>query len=216
MWLALMTAVLAQAPAAGDCVLEGTVTLTKDGARVSPEEAVVYVKDGPPRARSEPETHVVRQKDRQFHPRSLVVQLNDRVSFVNEDEGIRHSVFSRQGVDPFPGDVNARETTYSRTFSREGTVHIQCNLHEQMTTDVLVVRSPAFTRPDAKGRWRIAGLPRQAFTLVVWEPNGAEDSREVAACATGPVEFTLAKKARGKALRRDGSRYRPEYQDAMW
>ena len=215
----LMLLSLAQAPPTppGGCVLEGVVSLKKDGQRVAPTDVVVYLKDGPPRARPEPETHVIKQKDLKFTPNLLVVLLNDRVTFTNEeDDAQTHSVFSRMGVDPFLGEVNKRATTYSRTFAKEGPVHIQCNVHMEMNADVLVLRSAAFTRPDAEGKWRITGLERKAYTLMIWEPNGAEERREVAACATGPMVIDLMKQIPVKPLRRDGTRYRPEYQDAMW
>jgi len=205
---------LAQTPSpAGSCTLEGTLTLKKG----DPTEAVVYLKDGPPRARPAPEKHVIKQKNFQFIPRSLVVLLNDRIDFTNDDgDKTEHSVFSRLGIDPFQGDTNKRSTTFSRTFTREGPVHIQCNIHETMTADVLVLRSAAFTRPDANGKWRLEGLERKAYTLVVWEPNGGELRREVAACGSGALALDLTKNAPPAALRRDGSRYRPEYEDATF
>lgn len=213
----LVSLVLSQSPAVvpdGGCVLEGVVSLKRDGRRVTPTEAVVYVKDGPPRARPEPVDHVITQKDFQFWPQSLVVMVNDRIKFVNKDTGREHSVFSQLGVDPFPGDLNNRTTTFTRTFAKEGAVHIQCNVHEEMMADVLVLRSAAFTRPDEQGKFRISGLERKAYTLVVWEPSGAEESAEVAACASGPFEFNLVKKFLPPPLRRDGTRYRPEYNNA--
>lgn len=198
---------------AGDCTLEGTLTLK----RGEPTEAVVYLKDGPPRAHPQPTTHIIRQKSFKFIPSSLVVLLNDSVDFTNDDgDKTEHSVFSRLGADPFVGDTNKRSTTFSRTFTREGPVHIQCNIHETMTTDVLVLRSPAYARPDAQGRWRLEGLERKAYTLVVWEPNGGELRREVAACGSGALALDLTKKAPPLPLRRDGTRYRPEYEDATF
>lgn len=212
-FLALTLTALTQAPAAGACTLEGTLTL-KDGL---PSDAVVYLKDGPPRARPEPETHVIKQKSLKFIPSSMVVLLNDRINFVNDDgDATEHSVFSRLGMDPFDGDRNKRSTTFTRTFTREGPVHIQSNIHQTMTTDVLVLRSAAFTRPDAKGKWSITGLERKAYTLVVWEPNGGELRREVAACGTGALALDLTKKVPPLPLRRDGTRYRPEYEDATY
>lgn len=218
--LMLTLTVLTQAKAAepaGTCVLEGVVKLKKVDGVGEVTDVVVYLKDGPPRARPEPETHFIKQKNFTFSPNTLVVMLNDRVNFVNDDDdSTEHSVFAQLGVDPFPGEKNARTTTFSRTFTREGPVHIQCNIHGQMTADILVLRSAAFTRPDKNGKWRITGLPRKAYTLAVWEPNGGEESREVAACATGPVELELVKRPPPPALHLDGSRYRSEYQDAMW
>ena len=212
--LALTFTALAQVPLeAGSCTLEGTLTLMKG----DPTEAVVYLKDGPPRARPQPVKHFIKQKSFKFIPSSMVVLLNDNIDFTNDDgDKTEHSVFSRLGIDPFPGETNKRSTTYNRTFTREGAVHIQCNIHDTMTADVLVVRSPAFTRPDAKGQWRLEGLERKAYTLVVWEPNGGELRREVAACGTGALALDLTKKAPPPALRRDGTRYRPEYEDATF
>jgi plastocyanin len=211
-WLSVLSMMVAQAPAQGDCVLEGVVSLKNPNVRTAVSDTVIYLKDGPPRARPEPETHIMTQRDLQFWPRTLVVMLNDRVSFVNEDGKTEHSVFSRLGKDPFLGDLNTRATTYSRIFAKEGPVHIQCNRHEKMWADILVLRSPAFARPDAKGNWTISGLERKNYTLVAWEPNGGEETREVI-CGGKKIDVELEGKSPPKALRRDGSRYRPEYQD---
>lgn len=210
-WLSVLSMLVTQTPESG-CVLEGVLSLKNAGARTSVTDTVVYLKDGPLRARPEPETHIMTQRDLKFFPRTLVVMLNDKVSFVNEEEKTVHSVFSRLGKDPFLGDVNMRATTYSRIFAKEGPVHIQCNVHDTMWADILVLRSPAFTRPDAKGNWSISGLERKNYTLVAWEPNGGEEQREVI-CGGKKIEVELEGKPPPKALRRDGSRYRPEYQD---
>ena len=198
------------------CVLEGTVTLTKNGELVSGAELtqlVVYLKDGPPRARPEPQTHTMRQQNFEFQPRSMVVLLNDSVEFVNaESDTTPHSVFSQRGDNPFPGAVNERKTTFKQAFTKEGSVHVQCNIHEWMQADVLVLRSASFVHPDEHGNWRLTGLERRAYTLVAWEPNGGEERRQVSACASGPIQLALVKKTPPLPLRRDGSRYRPEYE----
>ena len=212
-WLSMLSMLVAQTPADGGCVLEGAIILKNPSARTAVTDTVVYLRDGPPRANLEPETHIMAQRNQQFWPRTLVVMLNDRVSFVNEDGKTEHSVFSRLGKDPFLGELNTRATTYSRIFAKEGPVHIQCNIHEGMWADVLVLRSPAFTKPDETGKWSISGLERKNYTLVAWEPNGGEETVEVI-CGGKKIDVELEGKTPPKARRRDGSRYRPEYQDS--
>lgn len=210
---ALSLIALLQTPSEPSCTLEGTLRLEVG----DPSEAVVYLKDVPVRTRPRPRTHIVKQKNLKFVPSSIVVQVNDTVDFTNDDgDKTLHSVFSTLGNDPFSGDTNKRSTTFSRTFTREGPVHVQCNLHKSMATDVLVLSGPVFTRPDPWGHWRLDGLERRAYTLVVWEPNGGELRREVA-CGAGEVALELTKKAPPAARRRDGTIYPPGvYADALF
>jgi len=202
---------------AGPCSVQGTLVLElPSGERTSPTDAVVYLKDGPARASAEPRTHVISQKNFKFSPALLVVQVNDRVDFVNEDPTVQHSVFSKQGIDPFVGAKNGYKTTFSRTFAKEGSVHVQCDIHGEMQTDILVLSSGAFARPDAKGRWKLSGLERKAYTLVVWEPNGAMQTVEIAACATKPFQLELVKNPPWPKRHNDGTPYAIDYQPDIY
>lgn len=205
----LALALLLAAPAAADesCTLEGTVKLTRGGTPLSPEKMVVYVQKAAWKS-GEATEHVMVQKNKAFVPDVMVVLKGDRVKFVNQDE-IEHSVFSTSPRNSFPDDVHAtrKETTHVQTFANQGTVRIQCDIHATMRADVLVLQNGFFARPDRNGNWRISGLTKSDYTLVVWEPNGGEVERKVTGCVTGPVSVSVAEKREGLPRRKNGAPY---------
>ena len=195
------------------CTLEGTLTL---------KQGDPHRRGGLPEGR--PAARAARARDARHRAEELQV----RAQLAGGAAQRPHQLHQRGRQDralgllaaghrPVPRGPNTRSTTYSRTFTREGPVHIQCNVHETMAADVLVLRSAAFTRPDAKGNWRTRG-PRAEEPTRWWcgSPNGGGAAREVAACGSGALELDLTKKAPPPALRRDGTRYRPEYEDATF
>ena len=73
--------------------------------------------------------HRVVQRERQFAPRELSIAVNDRVTFVNDDEVV-HNAFSERGVtfdirQP-PGASN------TIPFPTAGTTEVQCAIHPRM------------------------------------------------------------------------------------
>ena len=80
---------------------------------------------------------VVDQKDKQFTPRALSIQVGDTVKFVNSD-GFFHNVFSLS--DPKTFDLGSYPQGQARTvkFETAGTVEVECAIHPNMKMTITV------------------------------------------------------------------------------
>jgi plastocyanin len=200
----------------GQCTIEGTVVLLKDGKERPPDnEVVVYVEKSsvilPPKPPVE--AAKISQVNLQFEPRLKVIVESTSVDFPNLDHET-HSVFARESTN---GDVidnvaNAKANTVNRPFMNAGHVVIQCDLHKRMRADVLVLKNDRFAVPDAAGKFRIPELPFGDYTIKIWETNRAYREIEVKACR-GRRELGVVRLKAAPELvlrRRNGSLY-PDY-----
>ena len=177
------------------CSLEGSVTVTNEkGEEEAPAFAEVYIANaslGSPGARSR---HTMIQRNTQFEPRALVVQVGDTVDFRNEDSE-PHEVHAERLVNTF--DVkreNSKELTYSKLFLATGITDIGCRIHSKMSANILVVPNSFHTHVDKNGKWKISGLPKRELEMVVWEAGGRTVTQKLTGCASGPTHVSLGAK----------------------
>ena len=140
-------------------------------------EAYVYV-DG---LRSSARGHTVeiKQRDKQFAPRVVVVPLGTKVVFPNQDTVI-HNVFSTAPGNSFDlGSVKGGETSPPVVMLKPGPVEIFCNIHSKMRADVLVVPNSHWTRVAADGSFQLAGVPVGTRKIVLWSPTLKPVSQQV-------------------------------------
>jgi plastocyanin len=133
-----------------------------------PPIAVVYL-DGPfPRPASLP-TAQMAQKDLNFQPAILPVQVGTRVEFPNMDDTY-HNIFSYSPAKRFDlGRYRSDERPIpSEVFDVAGLVTLRCDIHEHMRALILVLDTPYFTVSDPQGRFRLEGLPAGRHVLKVW------------------------------------------------
>ncbi len=135
--LLLATLVAQTAPT---CQILGTVSVS--GGQGT--GAVVHVRHVNPElwSRSDRDT-VIFQRGGQFSPQLQVALVGDEVTFLNKDFE-KHNVFSETPGQDFDLGTSERDTTGKQRFKKEGWVHIQCNRHERMKADLLVVQNPSF------------------------------------------------------------------------
>ena len=202
----------------GPCTLQGSVELTTNGRKLNAGGKVaLYVEsDRPIRFETPNQTRSILQKGLQFVPKVLVVLKGDLIQFKNEDKD-EHGVFSRD-VPAFQRERSREGVTGKPVpFTVTGAVRIQCDIHEWMRADVLVVDNPFFTLADADGSWRIPDLPAGKYTLVAWEPNGGKQRVALKKCsgelhvAVPPVEQLPER----KGLRRLNNQAYPPYPGGM-
>ena len=145
-------------------------TTTAGGRKVA--DAVVWLEaPGAPRA-GKPAEAVLEQRNLQFSPRVLAVEVGTRVKFPNDDR-VLHNVFSYHDGKPFDlGLYPVGEMKYV-PFDHPGLSRIFCNIHSQMAAYVMVVDSPYFAVSDASGRFMIAGVPDGSYRYHAWRPGGA-------------------------------------------
>ena len=208
MILSVFIASLLTAP---PCAITGTVELVRNGKKVDAAgQVALYLDYVPATAFTRvAETHDIRQVNKEFLPHVLVVTAGDEVTFNNDDK-FEHSVFSNSATKTFEFQATKKGLTGVQVFMDPGPVLIQCDLHKEMRADVLVVSNPFATLAKPGGAFRIEGPPAGAYTLVAWEPNGAETHTEVTCNGKTEtvVHLRLEEFPKPKLLRKDGEEYR--------
>jgi plastocyanin len=183
---ALILTLLATAPPVfSQGIIEGRVTLTGrkaapvvnqrysviskgDVLSIDPPMAVIYLEGKFPASAGVPQAQMV-QKDLRFVTPLLPVRVGTKVEFPNQDDTY-HNVFSFSKAKRFDlGRYRPDERPIpSQVFDKEGLVTLHCDIHEHMRALILVLDTPHFTKSDAEGRYKLAGLPAGQYTLKAW------------------------------------------------
>ena len=107
---------------------------------------------------------VLEQRDLQFFPRVLVVQVGTKVRFPNDDR-VFHNVFSYHDGTKFDLGLYPVGAVQRRAVQIAGLSRIFCNIHPQMAAYVMVVDTPYFAVSDAQGQFVITGVPAGHVSL---------------------------------------------------
>ena len=156
---------LAIPPAPFDVV--GTATVAGKGI----PDAVVWL-DAPSAPKPEHAREaVLDQRNMNFFPHVLVVQVGTRVKFPNDDR-VFHNVFSYHDGKRFDLGLYPVGAVKYVPFDQPGLSRIFCNIHPQMAAYVMVVDTPYFALSDGTGRFEIAGVPPGEYSSHAWRPGG--------------------------------------------
>jgi plastocyanin len=133
-----------------------------------PPVAIVYIAGSFPPPSSVPQAGMA-QKDLNFMPAILPVQVGTRVEFPNLDDTY-HNIFSYSPAKRFDlGRYRSDERPIpSVLFDVPGLVTLRCDIHEHMRALILVLDTPHFVVSDAQGRYRLEGLPGGHYLMKVW------------------------------------------------
>jgi plastocyanin len=189
----------------------GKLTLKKGGAARSSAGGIVVYVDGVPGAADAVAARKARieQKDLRFTPDLTVITVGSTVEFPNHDK-IFHNVFSVSAPAKFDLGLYKSGTTKSVTFQRPGVVDVYCNIHPEMVAKIKVLDTPHHAVTGADGSFSIEGVPPGTYSIVAWQPYGAEHREEVTVQAGGTTSLaiTLDEGSRPKRhLRKDGTPY---------
>ncbi len=173
LWWFAVAACLAAADASSNAVtgLHGT---TRWGTRPEPH-AVVWLEAPAPAPTSAAEAGgvVLDQRNLDFSPNILVVQVGTTVDFPNHDR-VFHNVFSFHDGKKFDLGLYPVGTVRKVRFDHAGLSRIFCNIHPNMTAYVMAVPTPYFTLSDADGRFDIPSVPPGSYTYHSWRPGKPE------------------------------------------
>ena len=159
-------------------VVEGKVDVPGGDVK----DVYVYVDVRGPRVN---QTLEIKQENKQFSPRTAVVQLGTTVTFPNLDP-IFHNVFSNSPTNSFDlGSYRAGDQTRSVVMTKPGVVDVYCNMHQRMSAHVLVVPSKHYAKVRPDGSYRLEGVPLGARKVVAWSPNLKAVQRSVEVTAAG-------------------------------
>ena len=134
----------------------------------------------------------IKQENKQFVPRSLIVQKGTRVEFPNYD-AVFHNVFSLTAGNTFDlGTYRAGDAARSVVMNVPGLVKVFCNLHSQMTASILVVPNALFSKVRSDGFFKIPNVPNGKRKIVAWSARAASVTQEAeVASDVAKVEFVL-------------------------
>jgi plastocyanin len=142
--------------------------------------AVVYLETAPRGAFEERPgpTVVLDQRNETFVPHVLAITTGTTVQFLNSDKTY-HNVFSLSRPKRF--DLGRYPTGRSKSvrFDRPGIVRVFCEIHSHMSAFILVFAHRHFAVTNARGEYRIEGLPPGTYTVAVWHPVLAAKTRAV-------------------------------------
>lgn len=170
----------------------------KDEAGKPVADAVVYasLRGGTPPKTQSRERVVMDQRDLQFMPYVLPVQVGTPVYFPNSDN-IRHHVYSFSPAKKFELPLYKGTPTAPVVFDKPGAVALGCNIHDWMIGYVYVLETPYFGKTAGRGEARLTNLPAGEYELRVWHPRLKEAAdktlRPVTLSASGEtrIEFSI-------------------------
>ena len=151
------------------------------------EDAVVWI-DAPGESAPPPERHsVLNQRDVQFWPHVLAVQVGTRVKFPNQDR-VFHNVFSYHDGTKFDLGLYPVGAVKEVPFERPGLSRVFCNIHPQMAAYVMVLTTPYFAVSDRTGRFTIRAVPPGTHRYHAWRAGTAILNAEITVGADEPFE----------------------------
>jgi plastocyanin len=140
-----------------------------------PAANVVVWIDGPQVAHDPAPMPVLDQRNLNFSPRVLAVQVGTKVEFPNHDR-VFHNVFSFHNGQVFDLGLYPTGTVKQVTFDKPGLSRVFCNIHPHMAAYVMTVPSPYFAVSDEAGQFTIRDLTPGTYTYHVWRSGGTETS----------------------------------------
>lgn len=183
-FLSLLFLAASLEPSCAQAAVEGKVTLppaaalkpaaaryvapagTSPGPR-DPPAAVVYL-EGQFGKTEASKTVEMAQKNLQFAPGLLPIQVNTTVIFPNQDDTY-HNVFSYSKNKRFDlGRYRKDEKPGSMKFEEPGAIKLFCEVHDHMRGLILVLDTPYFVKTAPDGAFRLENLPEGKFTLKAW------------------------------------------------
>jgi plastocyanin len=193
-------------------VLTGHIDMADAGAGDIGQAVAYFVPDaGAPK--SKPGDYRIYTHLRAFDPPSLVIPIGSRIIFPNQDD-ILHNVFSATPGSEFDLGTYAEDERAAYTFKKAGVVTINCNVHQDMQANVLVVATPYFANADAQGDFRLANLPAGSGKLTLWHPRAQSQTLVVTVPLREPLTLQLAltRPAVSAHLNKERKQYRPSQQ----
>jgi len=164
--------------------------LGADGRRSAAEGAVVWVPGIPVVAPPSVAASSIASKEKRFEPHVIAVPAGTTVRFPNLDR-IFHNAFSQTPGGAFDLGLYRNGAERQVKFDAPGLVRVYCNIHAQMAGYVMVVDSGAFAVTDARGGYRITGVPEGPRTVRVWHEMAGESAAAVEVPGGRPAELNV-------------------------
>lgn len=131
------------------------------------------------------------QKDVSFSPRVLAITVGSPVLIVNEDR-IYHNVFSKSQVQSFNIGKRLTGENIYQTFNRAGLIQVFCNIHSNMSSHILVLETPWFSKLDESGQFEFKNIPDGNYKVEVFHPDFSVEPLKLAVNAGSRNKIKLS------------------------
>ena len=211
--LSLLGASISRAAPVQRGSIAGEVILVRATLRPAPplDQIVVYLEDAPADGEMPKGPFEMAQEGRTFAPPLLVVPLGATVAFPNRD-AYYHNVFSPGPATGFDLGLYRGGIAKTVTVQNVGVVPVYCNIHPQMTANLLVVPNPYHARVGGDGHFRIERVPPGTWHAVVWSSFGAPGKETVQVEPGKETQLRVTVRQRSgeeRHLNKDGKEYQP-------
>jgi hypothetical protein len=113
------------------------------------------------------------QKDKRFSPHVIAVRVGTEIEFPNQDPFF-HDVFSIYRGKPFDLGLYESGTARKVRFSQPGVSYIFCNIHPEMSADVIALTTPYFAMTNGDGIFQIGHVPAGHYKVEFWYESASE------------------------------------------
>jgi plastocyanin len=121
---------------------------------------------------------VIDQKDKVFIPHVVAVQKGGTVEFTNSDDFL-HNTYSTSKAKSFDLHQPVKGSRSLLKTDQSGPIEVRCHIHGNMQAWVIVVDTPYFAVTDARGIFRIEGVPAGTYKIKSWSEQGGTLTQEV-------------------------------------
>ncbi|MBS1716277.1 MAG: methylamine utilization protein [Armatimonadetes bacterium] len=135
---------------------------------------------------------MVDQRTISFIPHVKIVTAGTAVSFPNNDV-VFHNVFAEYQAKRFDLGLYPRGQKKVVTFNKPGIVSLLCSIHPTMSAYIYVTESPYYAVTDAKGNYKISGIPSGSYRVEVWHETGKVQTFDVRVTGDGQKDFVYRK-----------------------
>lgn len=137
------------------------------------------------------QTVTIDQRGLKFSPTLLVVQQGTTVEFKNSDT-VSHNIFwpNISGNKKLGKNLGTAPTGQVQRFKFDtpGSVSILCNIHPEMSANLVVSPTPYFAQTDASGTYSINDVPEGSYKATAWH-NGKATTVSVTVKGDTEVNF---------------------------
>ena len=116
------------------------------------------------------------QSGLKFVPTLIVIQQGTIVEFKNSDT-VAHNIFwpNISGDKKLGHNLGSASSGQSQKFkfTTPGNIPILCNIHPEMSANIVVSPSPYFAQTDATGAFSINDVPEGTYKATVWRKGKA-------------------------------------------
>lgn len=168
----------------------------KISGKVSPfpvQVAAVWLEGRTLFAPSSPPSFSLAQENYQFVKSLIVVPRGATVAFPNKDQNY-HNIYSLSKPKRFDlGRYKANETPIPKVvFDKPGFVALNCEIHDHMKANIIVVDTPYYTTTSPDGSYRLKNIPPGNYTLSAQISRRKKWKEAVTVTAKGVTRVNFA------------------------